>query len=180
MLSGIYRTNTAPQRGASYQAEKHADVMTWNHFPRYWSFVRGIHRSPVNSPHKRQWRGASMFSLNDWVNNREAGDLRCHRAHYDVIVMAYWRHDMETFSVLLALMWRESIHRPTVDFSHNVPSMRSFNVCLSHWSRDKIADISQAGYSNVFSWMKTYEFRLIFYWSLSLRVQLTISQHRFR
>ena len=41
---------------------------------------------------KGQWRGALMFSLiyvwiNDWVNNREAGDLRRYRAHYDVIVM---------------------------------------------------------------------------------------------
>ena len=24
---------------------------------------------------------------NGWVNNREADDLRCHRTHYDVIVM---------------------------------------------------------------------------------------------
>ena len=24
---------------------------------------------------------------NGWVNKREAGDLRCHRAHYDFIVM---------------------------------------------------------------------------------------------
>ena len=53
------------------------------HFPRYWPFVR----SPVNSPHKGQWRGALMFPLmpcariNGWVNNREAGDLRRHRAH---------------------------------------------------------------------------------------------------
>ena len=68
----------------------------WRHqmetFPRYWPFVRWIHRSPVNSPHKGQWRGALMFSsicawMNSRVNNREAGDLRCHRAHYDVIVM---------------------------------------------------------------------------------------------
>ena len=56
-------------------------------------FVRGIGRSPVNSPHKGQWRGALMFSLicawiNCWVNNREAGDLRRHRAHYDVSVMS--------------------------------------------------------------------------------------------
>ena len=41
---------------------------------------------------KGQWRGALMFSLicariNGWVNNDEAGDLRRHRAHYDVIVM---------------------------------------------------------------------------------------------
>ena len=25
--------------------------------------------------------------INGWVNNREAGDLRCYRAHYDVTVM---------------------------------------------------------------------------------------------
>ena len=55
-------------------------------------FVRGIHRSPVKSPHKGQWRGALMFSsicawINSWVKNGETGDLRRHRAHYDVIVM---------------------------------------------------------------------------------------------
>ena len=59
----------------------------WKDIPRYWPFVCGIHRSPVNSPHKDQWRGALMFSLicvwiNGWVNNREAGDLRLYRAHY--------------------------------------------------------------------------------------------------
>ena len=41
---------------------------------------------------KGQWRGALMFSvicvwINGWLNNREAGDLRCYRTHYDVIVM---------------------------------------------------------------------------------------------
>ena len=72
----------------------HDDVTKWKRFPRHWSFVRGIHRSPVNSPHKDQWRGALMFSLicawmNGWVNNGEAGDLRRHRAHYDVTVMNF-------------------------------------------------------------------------------------------
>ena len=74
------------------KCQYHDDVIKWNHFPRYWPFVRGIHRSPVNSPHKGQWRGALMFSLiciwfNGWVNNRKVGDLRRYRAHYDVIVM---------------------------------------------------------------------------------------------
>ena len=73
-------------------ADIHDDVIKWKHFPRNWSFVREIHRSPVNFPHKGQWRGALMFSLihawiNDWVNNREAGDLRRQYGHYDVIVM---------------------------------------------------------------------------------------------
>ena len=68
------------------------DVIKWKHFPRYWPFVRGNHRSPVNSPHKGQWRGALMFTLictriNGWVYNCEAGDLRRNFAHYDVIVM---------------------------------------------------------------------------------------------
>ena len=39
-------------------------------FPCYWPFVRGIHRSPVNSPHKGQWRGALMFSLICALNKR--------------------------------------------------------------------------------------------------------------
>ena len=39
----------------------HDGVMKWKHFPRYWPFVWGIHRPPVNSPHKGQWRGASSL-----------------------------------------------------------------------------------------------------------------------
>ena len=72
---------------------QHDDVIKWKHFPRYWPFVRGIHRSSLNSPHKGQWRGALMFSLiytwiNGWINNRGAGDLRRNPAHYAVMVMA--------------------------------------------------------------------------------------------
>ena len=48
----------------------HDDVIKWKHIPRYWPFVRGIHR------------------INGWANNREAGDLRRHHARYDVTVMA--------------------------------------------------------------------------------------------
>ena len=71
----------------------HDDVIKWKHIPRYCPFVRGSHRSPVKSPHKGQWRGALIFSLictrtNGWLNNREAGDLRRHRARYEVIVMS--------------------------------------------------------------------------------------------
>ena len=78
------------------QGHVHDDVIKWKHFSRYWPFVRGIHRSPVNSTHKGQWRGALMFTLisariNGWVNKREAGDLGHNRAHYDVIVMLLMR-----------------------------------------------------------------------------------------
>ena len=69
----------------------------WRHqtetFSALLALCAGNSPVPVNSPHKGQWRGgALMFSLicvwiNIWVNNREAGDLRCHRAHYNVAVM---------------------------------------------------------------------------------------------
>ena len=85
-------------------------------FPRYWPFVRGIHRSPVNSPHKGQWRRSMMFSLicawmNDWVNNREAGDLRRHRAHYDVIVMWYVFSKKYNATLLLVELWLGRVMR---------------------------------------------------------------------
>ena len=56
------------------------------------AFCGRNHRSPGNSPHKAQRPGALMCSLicgwiNDWENNRDAGDLRHHRAHHDVTVM---------------------------------------------------------------------------------------------
>ena len=59
----------------------HNEVIKWKHFPCYCPFVQGIHRSPVNFPHKGQWRRALMLSvicvwINDWVNTREAGDFQ--------------------------------------------------------------------------------------------------------
>ena len=89
------------QTESNVESASHDDVIKWKHFPRYWPVVRGIHRSPVNSPHKGQWRGALMFSLicvwiNGWVNNREAGDLRRYRSHYDVTVMHVMTSSQET------------------------------------------------------------------------------------
>ena len=69
----------------------HDDVINWKDFPRNWPFVRGIVWSPVNSPCIGQWRSALLFPYicdwRSWVNNREAGDLRRYRAHYDITVM---------------------------------------------------------------------------------------------
>ena len=50
-----------------------------------------------------RWRGALMFSLiyacmNGWVNNHNAGDLRRHRCHYDVTVMASSRRQSITWT----------------------------------------------------------------------------------
>ena len=70
----------------------------WRHLMEIFSALLALcaGNSPVTGefPHKSQWRGALMFSLicawtNGWVKNRDAGDLRRHRAHYDVTAMIY-------------------------------------------------------------------------------------------
>ena len=70
------------------------DHAWWRHQMETFSALLAIcaGNSPVNSPHKGQWRRALMFSLicvwiSGWVNNRGAGDLRRYRAHYDVNVI---------------------------------------------------------------------------------------------
>ena len=68
---------------------QHDDVIKWKH---------------------GQWRRALMFSLicawiNRWVNNREAGDLRRHHAHYDVIVMYPW-HTVIVYRRKMQWKWK--------------------------------------------------------------------------
>ena len=94
------------------------DIIKWEHFLRYWPFVRGIHRSPVNSPMKGPWCGFFMFSLictwpNGWVNNRGTGDLSRHWAHYDVTLMqSDQRFDWNAWKLIdfsSARKWRKGI-----------------------------------------------------------------------
>ena len=126
----------------------HDDVIKWKYFQRYWAFVRGIHRSSVNSSYKGQWRGALVFSLicawiNGWINNREAGDLRRHRTNYDVTVM--WIQQEGEVSEL-------NIFRITV-------KVRCVNLvgCTYHFNGYKIP------------WLKCIKFQ--FYFALSLELQ---------
>ena len=126
----------------------HDDVIKWKHFPRYWPSVRGIHRSPVNSTHKGQWRGALMFSLicvwiKGWENNREAGDLRRYRAHCDVTVMAW--HDLWLHASGMAA-YGLNISIGSADLTER-PLMQSFDVSLVNvlartccWTNNRIAD----------------------------------------
>ena len=60
-----YITNSCGENSQSYTKGQncHDDVIKCKYFPRYWPFVRGIHRWPVNSPHKGQRCLALMYSL---------------------------------------------------------------------------------------------------------------------
>ena len=86
-----YRHPTASkifsENGFNRMTSSNANIFrVTGHLCRNSSVPGGFHT------HKGQWRGALMFSLictriNGWVNNGDAGDLRRHRAHYDVTVM---------------------------------------------------------------------------------------------
>ena len=87
-----------------------------------WSLAicAGIHRSPVNSPHKGLWRGALMFSLicawiNGWVNNHEAGDLICHGAHYYATVMWYHNNEAHDMSIKYRLICHNNMLRTSAN-----------------------------------------------------------------
>ena len=121
----------------------HDDVIKWKLFPRYWLFVRGIHRSP----RKGQWRGAFMFSLictriTGWVNNRWNGDLRCHRAHYDVIVMY-------PSTLVTAPAYELWMPQHWFQVFHLLPSsINKYTLCLwyiyMHWSAMWFVHLSHA------------------------------------
>ena len=61
----------------------------WKHFPRYWPFVRGIHQTTVNSPHKGQWRRALIFFICAWTNG--LGKQR-RRRWIETPSRQLWRH----------------------------------------------------------------------------------------
>ena len=93
---------------------------------------------PVNSPHKGQWRRPLMFSLiyawiNDWVNNREAGDLRRHRGHHDVIVWCYVLSEIGVIRVTLHERLRVYSHRHLDCFFNSFFRLTSKKTSNSSW-----------------------------------------------
>ena len=65
---------------------------SWKHFPRYWPFCAGIHRSQVNSPHKGEWRGALIFDL--CLKKRLSKQSR--RRGVETPSRSLWRHCGDT------------------------------------------------------------------------------------
>ena len=71
--------------------------------------------------------------INGWVNNREAGDLRRHRAHYDVIVMLYIfpkRYQLHIpFTNTLAIFVK---HTMLNEVSQMFQKMMPLNIYIKH------------------------------------------------
>ena len=100
----------------------HDDVIKLKHFPRYWPFVcKG--RSPVDSPHKVQWRGALMFSLicastSGWTNSGVVEDWNAMvsicRYYNDakwLVIIARFQSIRSRTCVSVALENRDCSHR---------------------------------------------------------------------
>ena len=140
-----------------WMSDDHDDVMKWKHFPRNWPFVRAIHRSPVNSPHKGQWRGSLVFSLicvwiNDWVNNREAGDLRRYRAHSYVIVMRTPSHYLNNGKrfVVKVLDKKRYVCDVEITLILNVKTYLNDLILLLRWHHKSIKDNALNNFSITF------------------------------
>ena len=112
----------------------------------------------------------------------------------DIYTLSYYHHQIGimNYNPCIELRWRFPTHKSGLNGFRVVLSgtqicsdsntlwfvaVNEALVTLTHWGRDKMAAIFQTTFSNAFSRMKMYEFRLRFQWSLFLRVQLIIFQH---
>ena len=68
----------------------HEDVTTSKHFPYYWPFVRGIHRLPVDSPHK--WSVMGGFGASFVVRHEQVVDQTDQLPVIWDTTMLMWRH----------------------------------------------------------------------------------------
>ena len=70
------------------------DVIKWKKFPCYWPFWG---ESTGGFPSQRPvTRSFDEFLYSAWATNRDAGNLRNYRAHYDVIVM-WWQSNLTSW-----------------------------------------------------------------------------------
>ena len=101
----------------------HDDFIKWTHFPRYWPFVWGVHRSPVNSPHK----GQDVFfdlRLNKRLSKQWWGRW------FETLSCPLWRHSNGYF-IQYVYFWHPMAVWP--HFPHPVPSAAKWRLfCLDH------------------------------------------------
>ena len=129
----------------------HDDVIKWKHFRvtgplcgRKPPIIGGF---PSQRPMTRNFYVFLFAHKQTLEINRNAGDLRRHRTYYDFTVMcmdmglsvyfvAWWHHQMETCSALLAFCAGNS--SVTGEFPAQMPVTRIFDVCCLLWSAPEL------------------------------------------
>ena len=106
----------------------HDDVIKWKYFPRCWPFVKGIHRSPMDSPHKDQWDAELwwfLWSAPEQLNKQSSRWwFETHnRAHYNLTLMAVC-----VFALFDGVMtWKRFLHYwPFVAGIHRSPQYHPY------------------------------------------------------
>ena len=153
MVNTVHSGNTITDCLLSTEGMLQAMISSWNgNISALLVLLRGIHRSPVNFPHKGQERGPLMFSLicagiNGWVNTRGAGDLIRHRS--------LWRHcndrteceqGLRPISITvfhaIQLRWKFRFALPPFltewllqNFAHNTTVVLSWHAQKLFWSK---------------------------------------------
>ena len=85
--------------------------------------------------------------INGWVNNRDAGELRRHRAHYDVIVILYrWiilNLQSNCVSMMISLFWKRMVDRFKLYGTNHINVIVRFinmirqrkSICIIKWQK---------------------------------------------
>ena len=103
-------------------------------------------------------------------------------------IVKAWEDPIDKKSLLFNLLWSSDAiwqhkSRSELNYCHicHGPMVKIMTYCvLTHWGRYKMTVNFLTTFSNAFSWMKVYKFRLRFHLSFFLGDQLTIFQHWFR
>ena len=69
--------------------ELHNDIIKWKHFPRYWPYVWGIHRSLMNSPGQGQW--CELWCFFDLCLNKRLSK-QSRRQWFEMPSHSLWSH----------------------------------------------------------------------------------------
>ena len=77
---------------------KHDNAIKWQHFPRYWPFVRGIHRSRWIPPQRSVTRSVNVFfdhRLNKRLSKQSWGSW------FETTSRSVWRHCNAPLNVVM-------------------------------------------------------------------------------
>ena len=106
-----------------YIPKVHDDVIKWKLFPRYWPFVREIHRSTVNSPKASDAELCQGVFFDLHLNKRLKKPSR--RREFETPSRLLWRHcNVIIYSKIYILYKRRSVF----NFSCSRSAVLSFTI----------------------------------------------------
>ena len=92
-----------------------------------------------------------------------------------------------TYPLSRLITWECDVKISVAQIYQNPVQLKSLQLWIGPWCNIEIFNTMRPrqnrwhfAFPSAFSWMKMFEYRLKFHWSLFLRVQLTIFQHWFR